>query len=315
MLSAMPWTSASMSSGSGVSVRRPSRDSRRIALISRSIFWVEVRMKPIASGRSSRTARSASSADQPGAPRVYLVEHGDQRLRAASSSAVKPMTLTSGERRSWRDDIGEALDLVVGAVEIGGALLHHLLQISHSGASAAPRRGEVAGIAQQNDQCRRADQHDQHTGQGQQGVEKLQAALQPRVALHQQPRFLGAHRSRNLTDLAGKLDAGIGIEGGEGLLDVAGADQIHAVALVRLLLAKQAAEGIDAHLLPRIVASGEADLIDQLGGIARELLIDLAKAVVTVQQIAAPRGFHALEAGGEIADQTLDLPRMLTQPL
>ena len=42
---------------SGLSARRPSRDSLRMALISPSILRVEERMKPIASGRSSSAAR------------------------------------------------------------------------------------------------------------------------------------------------------------------------------------------------------------------------------------------------------------------
>ena len=43
-----------ISSRSGDRTRRPWRDRFRIALISRSIFWVDERMNPIASGRSSR---------------------------------------------------------------------------------------------------------------------------------------------------------------------------------------------------------------------------------------------------------------------
>ncbi len=55
--------------GFGASVRRPCRDNCRIALISRSIFCVELRMKPIASGRSSSIARRVplSGAAQPSA--------------------------------------------------------------------------------------------------------------------------------------------------------------------------------------------------------------------------------------------------------
>ena len=41
MLSAIPLTSRTMSSRWGVMVLRPSRESRRIALINRSIFCVE----------------------------------------------------------------------------------------------------------------------------------------------------------------------------------------------------------------------------------------------------------------------------------
>ena len=72
-------------------------------MISRSIFCVEERMKPIASGRSSRDREPrASAVTICGASASASV---DQLAAAAwspaSSSLVKPMTLTSGERRSW----------------------------------------------------------------------------------------------------------------------------------------------------------------------------------------------------------------------
>lgn len=86
---------------SGAMTRRPSRDSLRMALISRSIFCVEVRMKPIDSGRSSRTASRASSLTICGASASARSTSSVSGAVAAASSAVKPITLTNGERRSW----------------------------------------------------------------------------------------------------------------------------------------------------------------------------------------------------------------------
>ena len=72
-----------------------------MALISRSILAVEVRMKPIASGRSSRAASRASSVTICGASASARSINSAKGWVAADNSAVKPMTLTSGERRSW----------------------------------------------------------------------------------------------------------------------------------------------------------------------------------------------------------------------
>ena len=101
IVSRSPAITASMSSVSGESVRLPCRDSFRIALMSRSIFSVEVRMKPIASGRSTRAASRAAGVTTSGAAASARSISSASGPVAASSSAVKPMTFTSGERRSW----------------------------------------------------------------------------------------------------------------------------------------------------------------------------------------------------------------------
>ena len=100
-LSATPAASTSIDSGSGLSVRRPSRESLRMALISRSILRVEERMKPIASGISSATTARASRPTRPGAFSSASATSLVSEAAAASSSLVKPITLTRGERRSW----------------------------------------------------------------------------------------------------------------------------------------------------------------------------------------------------------------------
>jgi hypothetical protein len=97
----MPSSMALMSRDSGVNTRRPSRDRRRMALINRSIFWVEERMKPIASGRSTAAAASASGVRICGASALALATRSFSGPAAACNSLVKPMTLTRGERRSW----------------------------------------------------------------------------------------------------------------------------------------------------------------------------------------------------------------------
>ena len=58
-------------------------------------------MKPIASGKSSRAAKRASSVTIAGASASARSISSPIACVPASSSAVKPITLTSGERRSW----------------------------------------------------------------------------------------------------------------------------------------------------------------------------------------------------------------------
>ena len=71
-------------------------------------------MKPIASGRSSLAASRDLGRHRLGRRSASWPTSPPSGSVAASSSPVKPMMLTSGERRSWLDDIGEALDLLVG---------------------------------------------------------------------------------------------------------------------------------------------------------------------------------------------------------
>ena len=77
----------------------PSRESFRIALIRLSIFLVEERMKPIASG-TPRRGYARLLGDGRRIARTSLVDQGLHGLDLPSSSLVKPMMLTSGARRS-----------------------------------------------------------------------------------------------------------------------------------------------------------------------------------------------------------------------
>ena len=106
----------------GVSTRRPWRDKVRMALISRSIFWVEARMKPIDSGISSLAASRATSSTSPG---CSLSSRGDQRgHRLVGGFELGGEAHDVDQRRAQivADDVGELLDFLVGALQVGGAL-------------------------------------------------------------------------------------------------------------------------------------------------------------------------------------------------
>ncbi len=97
-----PPTSAAMSSRSGVSTRRPSRDrlqdgvDQPVHLLGRGADEAD-RFGQILARREPRVL-----GDDARAPRPRRVRSARRAAwSAASSSAVKPITLTSGERRSW----------------------------------------------------------------------------------------------------------------------------------------------------------------------------------------------------------------------
>lgn len=91
---------SSISTGSGLNSRRPSRESFRMALIRRSILMVEVLMNPIASPKSAASASSCGGSVD-GAWARNVLSRARTSSRSASISLVNPMMLTSGARRSW----------------------------------------------------------------------------------------------------------------------------------------------------------------------------------------------------------------------
>jgi hypothetical protein len=85
----------------GRNVRWPSRDSSRIALMSRSILAEELRMKWIASGMSFFDHGAGRGTMLSALSVRALSSAARSTALAASSSEVKPRILTSGERKSW----------------------------------------------------------------------------------------------------------------------------------------------------------------------------------------------------------------------
>ena len=110
----MPSISSLVSIRTGSNSRRPSRVRLRIADISRSILPIDDLMNPSASVKSSESCLSAPSSTGSAVSVAFSGTDGAAdcsrdsvaiRLkmspRNSSSSLVKPMMFTSGERRSW----------------------------------------------------------------------------------------------------------------------------------------------------------------------------------------------------------------------
>ncbi len=110
----MPSISSRSSIRSGLNSRRPSRVRLRIAVIRRSILAIDDLMKPsdslkssdscLSEPSSSGSATSVASSGIAGASdavRLRVAMRLKMSPRNSSSSLVKPMMLTSGERRSW----------------------------------------------------------------------------------------------------------------------------------------------------------------------------------------------------------------------
>ena len=95
-----------------------------------SIFLVDERMKPIASGRSSVAAMRACCATGSvrSEPAFGFFDQRLQAVHAAFELAGEAHDVDQRRPQVMRDDIGEALDLLVGPREISGPLLHPLFE-------------------------------------------------------------------------------------------------------------------------------------------------------------------------------------------
>ena len=109
------------------------------------------------------------------------------------------------------DDIGEALDFVVGLAQIGGALVDGGFEIEivvaqlRFGLVARARRAphqEDRNAGQRDDEAGAGDGHDRG--------EPL-AAIRSRGAQREQPIFLGAHRVGDVADRCVQRVAGAGL--------------------------------------------------------------------------------------------------------
>ena len=138
----MPSISSRVSIRTGWNSRRPSRVRLRIAVIRRSILAIDDLMKPSASVKSCESCLSAPSSTG-SAVSVALSGAGGAEI-AARASVRDPLEDVAAQflelageahdvdqRRAQivADDIGEALDLVVGLAQIGGALVDGGFQI------------------------------------------------------------------------------------------------------------------------------------------------------------------------------------------
>ncbi len=164
-------------------------------------------MKPSASPKSSESCLSVASRTGSALSVAFSGACGSgdaARPRAAMRLKMSPAQLLelAGEahdvhqRRAQivADDIGKALDLVIGFAKVGGALVDGGLEVEV--VVAQSRLGLVAGAggsAHQED--RQAGQRDHHArpGDGDAGGQHL-AAIGLGSADQEQPRFLGQHR-------------------------------------------------------------------------------------------------------------------------
>ena len=104
-----------------------------MALISLSIFRIDDLMKPMASGRSSKTAVRASSAagrslgltspSSFGGPKSAL-----NSLEAFLELACKAHDVYEGSAEIMRDNIGKPLDFLVCTTKLRSALAHSLFK-------------------------------------------------------------------------------------------------------------------------------------------------------------------------------------------
>ena len=105
-------------------------------------------MKPIASGRSSSAAVARLLRGLVVARGVGLLHIGLDRRRGRLQLAGEAHDVDQRRAQVVGDDVGEALDLLVGAAEVGGALAHALLEAGIEGGDLALRRDELAGVEQ-----------------------------------------------------------------------------------------------------------------------------------------------------------------------
>ena len=99
-----------------------------MALISRSIFWVEARMKPIASGRSGLGIADFVG-EQLGRFLSALVDQLAERLVGGFELGGEAEDVDQRRAQIVADDVGEALDFFIGALEVGGAPLDFAFEV------------------------------------------------------------------------------------------------------------------------------------------------------------------------------------------
>ena len=180
-------------------------------------------MKPSASVKSSESCLSAPSS---AGSAVSVALSGSRRcggLRAGEAcdpleDIAAQFLQFAGEahdvdqRRAQivADDIGEALDLVVGFAQIGGALVDRTFEIEIIVAQF--RFGVVAGARRAPHQKDREAGERDHEARARHRHDRSQllGAVRGRGAQPEQPIFLGAHRVGDLADLLDGI-AGAGL--------------------------------------------------------------------------------------------------------
>ena len=167
----MPSISSLVSIRTGSNSRRPSRVRLRIADISRSILPIDDLMKPSASEKSSESCLSAPSSTGSAVSVAFSGADGaadcvaGKRCDPLEDVAAQFLQLAGEahdvhQRRAQvvADDIGEALDLVIGFAQVGGALVDRGLEVEIDCRAAwrRPRRARATNAAPGRSRCRPA---------------------------------------------------------------------------------------------------------------------------------------------------------------
>ena len=210
----MPSISSLVSIQTGSNSRRPSRVRLRIADISRSILPIDDLMKPSASEKSSESCLSAPSSTGSAVSVAFSGADGaadcsrDKRCDPLEDVAAQFLQLAGEahdvhQRRAQivADDVGEALDLVIGFAQVGGALVDRGLEVEII--VAQPGFGLVARARRaphQEDRDAGQRDHEARADAGDRGRQRL-AAIGVGRALDKQPVFLGPHPHREIVDM------------------------------------------------------------------------------------------------------------------
>ena len=202
-----------MSMRSGLNSRRPSRVSVRMAAISRSILPIDDLMKLKDSSNSCASALSSSASAASAGGGIGAGRHGLRRRQSfdpLEDAGAQLLELAGkahdvDQRRTQvvADDVGEALDLLVRLLQVGGALVDGGLEI---GVHVAQLPFGVVALA-----LRAPHEQDRDEGQrqhraracGRGNRRQHLRAIGFRGADLEQPLFLDAHRVDDLADARG----------------------------------------------------------------------------------------------------------------
>ena len=209
------------------------------------------------------------------------------------------------------DDIGEALDFVVGAGQLGGPLRDRIFEAGVKLAQERLRAVEVGRVAQDGPERRTHDERDQRPDRGEHDIEPGRRAFRRKGAPREQQPLLGLHFGDPRAEAAHREITRVAGEVGHGANRRIGA----AFAVERRLRRIDhrlgiGTQGRQTRLLAGVVQRQRGDRGEHARDLVHAQLSVHQSAGLVPDEKAAPRRLELLGRDGEPVERALDLEGM-----